>query len=132
MSRTAGRWFVSFTVQVEREIPDGPSARQATGGVIGVDLAKQHAHTANQRRDGLHKVTTNLARTHHTVVIEDLHVAGMVRNHNLAKAVSDVGMGELRRQLEYKCGRWVRDPKTRTQVYVPGWHGAHLHVAGRW
>ncbi|WP_146776831.1 helix-turn-helix domain-containing protein, partial [Parafrankia sp. Ea1.12] len=38
VSRTAGRWFVSFTVQVEREIPDGPSARQATGGVIGVDL----------------------------------------------------------------------------------------------
>jgi putative transposase len=183
VARTAGRWFASFTVEVERDIPAEPTARQARGGVIGVDLgvkhlavlstgekipnpkhaakaekklrrtsrayarsqpgskgraklaadlAKQHAHTANQRRDGLHKLTTRLARTHHTVVIEDLHVAGMVRNHRLAKAVSDVGMGELRRQLEYKCGRTVRDPKTKTDVYLPGWHGAHLHVADRW
>jgi putative transposase len=183
VSRTAGRWYVSFTVEVDRAIPAVATRRQTDGGVIGVDLgvkhlavlstgekvpnpkhvaraekklrktsrayarsqpgsngrrklaadlAKQHARTANQRRDGLHKVTTGLARTHHTVVIEDLHVAGMVRNHSLAQAVCDVGMGELRRQLEYKCGRWVRDPKTRTDVYVPGWHGAHLHVADRW
>ncbi|ABW11054.1 putative transposase IS891/IS1136/IS1341 family [Parafrankia sp. EAN1pec] len=138
VSRTAGRWFVSFTVQVEKKLrrTSRAYARSQPGSSgrrkLATDLAKQHAHTANQRRDGLHKVTTNLARTHHTVVIEDLHVAGMVRDHSLAKAVSDVGMGELRRQLEYKCGRWVRDPKTRTQVYVPGWHGAHLHVADRW
>ncbi|WP_245695758.1 IS607 family element RNA-guided endonuclease TnpB [Actinopolyspora saharensis] len=64
-------------------------------------IAKLHTAVANARRDGLHKLSTRLVAEFDTVVIEDLHVAGMVRNRRLARAVSDVGMGELRRQLDY-------------------------------
>jgi putative transposase len=70
---------------------------------------------ANLRRDGLHKLTTGLAGAYGTVVVEDLNVAGMVRNRRLARKISDAGFGEIRRQLTYK----VR------------WHDGRLVVAGR-
>jgi hypothetical protein len=62
-------------------------------------LARIHARAANLRRDGLHKLTTRLATEHGIVVVEQLNVAGMVRNRRLARVVSDTGMAELRRQL---------------------------------
>jgi putative transposase len=65
-------------------------------------IAKLHTAVANARRDGLHKLTTRLVREHGTMVIEDLHVAGMLRNRRLARRVAGVGMAELRRQIEYK------------------------------
>jgi putative transposase len=49
----------------------------------------------------LHKLTTSLATQHGTVVVEQLNVAGMVRNRRLARPISDTGMAELRRQLTY-------------------------------
>ncbi|WP_101834028.1 IS607 family element RNA-guided endonuclease TnpB, partial [Frankia canadensis] len=167
VSRTAGRWYVSFTVEADRDVSEAPSARQRAAGPVGVDagvkhlvvlstgeqvdnpkplarclrklrrasrayarskpgsagrrqraarLARIHARVANQRRDGLHKLTTRLAKNHNVIVVEDLHVAGMVRNRRLARAVSDAGMAEIRRQLAYK---------TR-------WYGSRLHVADRW
>ncbi|WP_083921578.1 IS607 family element RNA-guided endonuclease TnpB [Actinopolyspora halophila] len=79
-------------------------------------IAKLHTQVANARRDGLHKLSTRLVAEFDTVVIEDLHVAGMVRNRRLARAVSDVGMSELRRQLDYKTT----------------WSGRQLVVADRW
>jgi putative transposase len=67
----------------------------------------------NLRRDGIHKLTTSLAREYGTVVVEDLNVAGMVRNRRLARVVSDAGFGEIRRQLGYKT-RWnQRSPGDR-------------------
>ncbi|MFI1701474.1 IS607 family element RNA-guided endonuclease TnpB [Streptomyces bobili] len=170
--REAGRWFVSFTVEVERaeRAPTRPDA------VIGVDLGiktlavfsdgrpaaanprhydtarrklgclarrvsrrqgpdrrtgqapsnrwhranearnRVHYRTANLRRDALHKLTTSLAREYGTVVVEDLNVAGMLKNRRLARVVADTGFGEVRRQLTYK-----------TQ-----WNGGHLEVADRW
>ena len=68
-------------------------------------VAKLHEKIANQRKDLLHKVTTYLATTYETVCIEDLYVRGMVKNHNLALAISDCGWGMFRQFLEYK----VRD-----------------------
>lgn len=68
-------------------------------------LAKYHFHIANIRKDKLHKITAQLAKTKSTIVIEDLNVSGMMKNHNLAQAISDVGFYEFRRQLEYK-GKW--------------------------
>ncbi|MGZ3627875.1 MAG: RNA-guided endonuclease InsQ/TnpB family protein [Ktedonobacteraceae bacterium] len=65
-------------------------------------LAKQHARVANIRKDASHKLTTYLCKNHALVAIEDLHVAGMLKNHSLAQAVSDSNFGEIRRQLEYK------------------------------
>ncbi|MEN9502147.1 MAG: hypothetical protein RI964_1432 [Pseudomonadota bacterium] len=66
-------------------------------------LAKLHARIANIRKDSLHKLTTDLTRRFHTLGIEDLNVSGMVKNHHLSRAISDMGFFEFRRQLEYKA-----------------------------
>jgi len=79
-------------------------------------LSRAHARVANLRRDGLHKLTTRLATTHGTVVIEDLNVTGMLANRKLARHIADAGFAEIRRQLAYKTA----------------WNGGRLLVADRW
>jgi IS605 OrfB family transposase len=79
-------------------------------------LGRAHSRVANLRRDGLHKLTTRLAREHGTVVVEDLNVAGMLRNKRLARHIADAGFAEIRRQLAYKTG----------------WNGGRLLTADRW
>jgi putative transposase len=79
-------------------------------------ISRLHAQVADARRDGLHKLTTRLATTYGTIVVEHLHVFGMTCNRRLARHVAGVGMAEFRRQLEYK---------TR-------WRGGRLVVADRW
>ncbi len=65
-----------------------------------------HARIANSRKDALHKFTTHVCKNHAHVAIEDLHVAGMLKNHHLAQAISDASMGEIRRQLMYKAEKF--------------------------
>ncbi|HVB23810.1 MAG TPA: RNA-guided endonuclease TnpB family protein, partial [Ktedonobacteraceae bacterium] len=65
-------------------------------------LAKVHARSAHIRKDAAHKLTSSLVKNHGLIAIEDLHVAGMLKNHCLAQAVADSNFGEIRRQLEYK------------------------------
>lgn len=65
-------------------------------------LSKEHQHVANIRRDFSQKLTTILATHYSAIAIEDLNVEGMQRG-KLAKSVSDVAFGELRRQIEYKA-----------------------------
>lgn len=69
-------------------------------------LSKRHARIANLRADFTHKLSTRLCRENQTIVIEDLHVAGMLKNEKLSRALSDVGFGNIRRQLEYKALRY--------------------------
>src|SRR5205085_1461789 len=57
---------------------------------------------ACKRADGLHKLTSRLTRSATLIGIEDLHVAGMLKNRTLARAISDVSFAEVRRQLTYK------------------------------
>ena len=54
------------------------------------------------RADGIHQLTTALAAEYGQVVVEDLNVAGMLRNHCLARRIADAGFGQIRRQLAYK------------------------------
>ena len=65
-------------------------------------LARLHYRIGCIRRDTLHKLTTYLTRTFGTIVLEDLNVAGMVKNRHLSRAISDLGLFEFRRQVEYK------------------------------
>ena len=68
-------------------------------------VARAHRKVRASRADFLHKASTNLVRDHDVIVIEDLNVAGMVRNRSLAKAISDCGWGTFRQMIEYKAAR---------------------------
>jgi len=68
-------------------------------------VARAHRKVRDARRDFLHRTTTGLVRGNDLIAIEDLAVQNMVRNRRLARAISDCGWGEFRRQLEYKCQR---------------------------
>ncbi|MEU6722525.1 RNA-guided endonuclease TnpB family protein [Nonomuraea wenchangensis] len=79
-------------------------------------VARAHARIADRRRDFLHKVTTRLVRENQTLAIEDLTVRNLVKNHSLARAVSDASWRELRSMLEYKAQ----------------WYGRRLVIVDRW
>ena len=82
-----------------------------------VKVARVHARITDRRRDMLHKLTTRLVRDNQTVVIEDLNVAGMLRNHALARAISGAAWGDLRAMLAYKCDWYGRDLITVDRWY---------------
>ena len=162
VSRRAGRWYASLTVEREPSVTTAPKV-----GAVGVDLgvkslatlsdgsvipnpralnaglralrkaqqalsrkvkgsarrekakervARLHARVADVRADAMNKATTMIAGSYSVVCVEDLNVAGMVKNRHLARSVSDAALGEFRRQLEYKTAR----------------SGAVLRVVDRW
>jgi putative transposase len=88
-------------------------------------LSREHARIANIRRSFLHEVSSQLAKTHGKLVLEDLAVANLARNRHLARAIGDAGWAEPSRQLAYKqawrrgqvviCDRWFPSTKTCSQ-----------------
>ena len=79
-------------------------------------VARIHERIANQRKDAIHKATTDAVRESQAIAVEDLNVRGMEKNRRLAKSVADASMSEMARQLEYKCA----------------WHGRRFVKVSRW
>jgi len=80
-------------------------------------LNKAHAHVRNIRQYHLHQISAEtVAKRPSTIVMEDLNVSGMMQNHCLARAIADLGMYELRRQVAYKAA----------------WGGSQFKLASQW
>lgn len=107
-------------------------------------VARVHERVACARRDHLHKLSRRIVNENQVIAVEDLHVKGIMRNHNLAKATADVGWGILIGFIGYKaihagkafvkCGRWYPSSKTcsscgaiceRIPLAVRSWDCAH-------
>ncbi len=90
--------LVTLQRQASRQVKGSQNQRKTYN-----KISRLHARIARIRLDFLHKLTTYLAKTFKPIKIENLNVKGMMANHKLAGAISDLGFYEFKRQLDYKC-----------------------------
>lgn len=79
-------------------------------------LAKVHEQIKNKKQNYLHNITTKIVSENQIIVLEDLNVSGMMKNHKLAKVIQELGLYEMRRQIEYKA-KWYG----REVIFVSRW-----------
>ena len=83
-----------------------------------IKVARVYEKITNQRNDFLQKESTKLVRENQTIAIEDLNVKGMVKNHHLAKAISNVSWSKFFEMLEYKA-TWYGNKIIRVPTFFP-------------
>ena len=101
-------------------------------------VARIHEKIANARKDNLHKVSTQLIDEYDLIAIEDLNVKGMVKNHKLAKSISDMGWGMFVEMLQYKAN-WYDKQVVKIDRFYPssktcsecGWKNKDLSLSDR-
>jgi putative transposase len=107
---TAGPAIGRASRSLSRKVPGSANRAKAR-----LRLRRLHARVANRRHDFTHRLSSQIAKTHGAICIEDLAVKNLVKNHHLARSISDAAWGELGSQLRYKAD----------------WYGAILVVAPR-
>ena len=87
-------------------------------------LARLHARVADRRRDHLHKLSTRLVRENQVIVVEDLNVLGMLKNHRLARVISDAAWRMLFTFLAYKA-EWYGRTLLKVDRFFPSSKTCH-------
>ena len=107
---------------------------------LKTEIAVLHEKIANIRKDSIHKMTKKIVcdSQAEVIVIEDLNVSGMVKNHKLSKHIQDASFFEIRRQLEYKSLFYGKTLMTADRFFassrtchICGWHNAELTLSDR-
>ena len=94
------------------------SIKSANREKARIKVAKCYSHIANQRKDFLQKLSTNLIKSYDVISLEDLQVKNMVKNHKLARSILDVSWYEFVRELEYKA-RWYSKKVVKIDKFFP-------------
>ncbi|MHB1905603.1 MAG: IS607 family element RNA-guided endonuclease TnpB [Acidimicrobiales bacterium] len=176
ISEHRGKWWVSFIVEVERQLPPTRPPERVVGVDVGLTtlytgatptgdpvlavanprnlvraqgrlsraqrvasrrqgprkgvapskrweranarVQQIHAGVGDQRRNLIHETTTMLAKFYDLIVVEDLNVKGLLKNHTLAKHIADASWGEFVRQLDYKT-KWYGSALVKTDRFYP-------------
>lgn len=102
---SSGKYYVSILVETEHKELAHKGKRSKNYYKTKKKIALCHEKIRNIRKDYLHKVSHEIISENQVIVSENLQIKNMVKNHHLAKAISDVSWYELTRQLEYKA-KW--------------------------